>query len=53
MTDDTPKQIFIICGSSGDSRVDKARGFEGYDSENDTDQCWCWFTTCHASNKSV
>jgi hypothetical protein len=36
MTDDTLESTVIISCSSGDSRVDKAPGFEGYDSENDT-----------------
>jgi len=41
MTDETPESTVIISSSYGDSRVDKAPGFEGYDSENDTDHCWC------------
>ena len=53
MTDDTPESTDIVSGSSGDFRVDKAPGFEGNDTENDTDHCWCWFMSCHASSKSV
>jgi len=53
MTDDTRESTVIISGSSGDSRAEKAPGFEGYDSENVTDHCWCWFTSCHDSSKSV